>query len=204
MEDNDIMTGKVSSEMYPVSELRTIFGPRVRSTGFFGKSPNIIVSFKLFTNLVAKFNVSSSYRDIIGKAIERISFNTVDGMHTLSEVNYIFADSRNRWVAVLKDGHDTFILYPKGNAVIAKDSPKSFIVSTSEMKKYYWSHVSEYPYLNEFAEIIDSKIENRAMLTNDISQVVKRCESNEWVKVNILNCLKDLMRLVTNSYFIIT
>lgn len=198
------MMEKVSSDMYPVSELHSIFRRRVISTGFFNTSPNIIVSFKLFTNIVTTFDVSTSYSEIIKKAIESISFNTVDGIHRLSEVDYMFVDNNNHCVAVLKDGQDFLMLYPESNTVIVKGSPRDFTLSTAQMKGYYWDHISAFPYLDKMAELIDSRIEKRAMLTNDVRKVAGYCISNPWIKNNILNCLNDLKHLVNNSYLLIT
>lgn len=199
------MISKISSDMYPVSELRKIFVHRIRTTGFFNTDPDIIVSFKLFTNIVAKLSskASSQYGEIIETALSSISFNTIESLHRLSEVNYMFNDESNRCVVVLNNGKDLLLLKNDRDARPIVKSPKDFTISTILMKRYYLEHISDYWYLNKLTEIVDSKIDKRSQLTNDMSRISNIISDNEWVKDNIMNCLEDLKKLVSNSAFVI-
>lgn len=201
------MTSKVSSEMFPLSELRKMYVQRIRSTAFMDSDSNIIISFKLFSNIVPSFPAASElYGDIIEKALESLSFQTVDGMHQLHEVDYVFLDEKEHCVAVLKNGQDMFMLSPKSSdkpIILTVKSPEDLTVTTYFMKRYYQVHQSEFPYLNEFARIIDSKISRRDQLTKGIKDTAEFCISNKWMKDNILNCIYELHKLVENSSFVL-
>lgn len=196
------MLSKIASDQYPVSELRNVFSHRIRTTGFQGSNPNVIVKFSLFSNIVAHFDsASESYSEVIDKALETISFFTNEGLHHLYEVDYIFTDENNQWVAVLKNGKDFLILNSSGEPIIAE--MEELILSTSKLKGYYISHCEAFPYLNKMGEIIDSLLDNRSQLSGAVRKIADRCINNDWIRENILECLDELKALVSESSFLL-
>lgn len=199
------MISKVSSDMFPISELRKEFVARIRSTGFFNTNPNVIISFKLFSNIVPKLNkkVSLFYGEIIERALSSISFNTIDGTHRLSEVDYMFVDDYKRCVAVLNNGKDLLLLTSDKDACPIVKYPENFTISTTIMKRHYIENIQDFPYLCQMTKIIDSKVNKRAQLITNIPNISQILASDVWINNNIMNCLAELKNLVTKSSFVI-
>lgn len=199
------MTKKVSEDMYPLNELRKKFGHRIRTTAFSNKKDNILVSFKLFSNIVASLKVSEDYAEVIEKALSNVAFYTEGGYHKLNEVDYMFIDDNNLNVAVLKNGKDYTLLCPpeKGETTPLKaKSPLFCRVSTLQLKEYYSKHISQFPYLNLMAKEID-KFNIHGSISSNIPHVAQRCLQNEWIRLNISECINELSKLLDNASFVL-
>lgn len=196
------MLSKVSSEMMPASELRSVFSQRIRTTGFQHSNPNAIVKFSLFSNIVAHFDCASeAYSEVIAKALDSVSFFTNEGLHRFYEVDYIFADEDDRCVAVLKDGRDFLILHSaSGKPLKGLEGLK---VSTSMLKDYYLANQESFPYLNKMGDLLASMVENRSQLSNAMTKLANRCINNKWIEDNIFECIGELKALVTKSSFVL-
>ena len=199
---------KVHSEMFTLSELRKKFGQRIRTTAFMNSNPSFIVSFKVFSNIVAAFPVMSDvYSNIIEKAIDGIAFYTLEGWHRLNEVDYMFYDENSKsCVAVLQNGKDLCVCMPSEarETSIIDTLPDKLIVSTTKLKGAYKKAYDEFRYLSELTRVIDSKISSRAELTKNVPGLANALRNDEWVKDNITYCLGELNRLVDESAFILT
>ena len=182
-----------------------MFYKRVRSTAFSSTNPDVTVRFNLFSNIVSRSGIagaSPKYSEIVDKALDTISFNTVEGKHKLAEVDYMFIDDDNRCIAVLRNGTDMFVLDPETDEPLVIDTIEDLTVSTSLMKKYCLAHIADFPYLNRWTGIIDFRF-TRSQVSKDVSGVADFCVKNDWILENLMNCLEDLKRLVDNSSFII-
>ena len=198
------MISKVSADMYPVNELRKAYEHRIRTTGFFNTDPSIIVSFKLFSNVVAYFDGASDiYSDIIENATNNLSFFTEAGWFTLQEVEYMFIDKDDYCVAVLKNGNDLIMRTPpKDNESnpIKIDSPLKLTVSTEDLKNYYLSHFNDFRFLNRFSKELDSHLESRSQFTKNFKSIAELIRTGEiffpWQHV-----MHDLKKLFAKSSF---
>lgn len=199
---------KVHSEMVTLSELRKKFGQRIRTTAFMSSNPSFIVSFKVFSNIVAEFPVMSNlYSKIIEKAIDGIAFYTLEGWHRLSELDYMFYDEESKsCVAVLQDGKDLCVCMPPevGETSVIDSMPDKLIVSTSRLKRAFQASKNEFPFLLDLTRVIDSKVSSRADLTKNVPELANALRNDEWVNDNIAYCLGELDRLVDKSAFVLT
>lgn len=197
---------KTSKEMFLHQELKTIFGHRVRSKDFRDNYPvPFIVSFHVLSNIVGENPLASRfYSFIINKAIEGIRFYCNGEEHSFSSVNYMFIDSNSICVAVTNDGTDLSLCnrpdkrgYMK---IITKKLVTDLKVSAEEMKAFFMEHYKEFPYLITFSKIIDRYF-TRSEINSNISLLASCLKVNEWVKVNLIDVLRDLNNLVSRSHF---
>ena len=200
------MVSKISSDMYPLSELRKEYTYRIRTTAF-SKHPEIFVSFKLLSNLVPAFpEASELYAEVIEKALSGVTFQSSSGVHTLSQVEYMFVDDEGFNVAVLVDGCVTDILCPGDSSDpehIQASCPLKFRVSTKQLKKYYVTHREKYPHLNYLTSILNSIGVGNYTSYSTINSLVSKLRSLNWVQHNIINCLRDLSNLLDNASFVL-
>lgn len=198
------MITKVSSEMYPVKELRKEYMHRIRTTGFFNTDPAIIVSFKLLSNVVANFDgASDMYSDIIETATNNLSFFTEAGWFTLQEVEYMFIDKDDYCVAVLKNGNDLMMRTPpKDNESypIKIDSPLKLIVSTEALKNYYLSHFHDFRFLNRFSKELDSHLESRSQFIRNFKTISELIRNGD-VFFQCQHVMHDLKKLFEKASF---
>lgn len=198
---------KISADLYPLNELREKFSHRIRTTGFTKSRPSIVVSFKLFSNIVGAIgNASEHYADVIENALSGLSFLTQEGEHHLSEVDYMFVDDKNQCVAVLINGSAlTLLKNSKGDVMtpIIGDPLENLIVSTKELKEYFMEHREDFPYLNSMAEEIDSMRIDHASITKETTLVARMCKENDWIRCNIDYCIDELNNLLGHASFIL-
>lgn len=198
---------KVSNEMYPLNELREEFAHRIRTTGFTKSRPNVLVSFKLFSNIVRSIgNASEHYAIVIEKALSGLSFLTQDGVHHLNEVNYMFIDDKKRCTAVLNDGTVLTLMMPGQGVIltpITGDPVDNLIVSTYKLKAFYLKHREDFPYLNSLAEEINSMGIKHSMVSQNTSVVAQMCKNNEWIRCNIDYCIDELSNLLSQASFVL-
>lgn len=198
---------KVASEMFTLSELKKEFGHRIRATAFMNSNPSFIVSFKIFSNIVAEFPVISDvYSTIIEKAINGITFYTLEGWHQLREVDYMFYDEESKTcVVVLRNGKDLCVCMPPeaGETSVIDTMPYKLIVSTKKLKRYYKENYNEFRYLSELTQVIDSKISSRNEVIKNVPALANILRNDEWVNNNITYCLGELNRILDESSFIL-
>lgn len=198
---------KISSEMYPLNELRNKYSHRIRTTGFTKSRPSIVVSFKLFSNIVNSLeNASEHYAEVVEKALSGLSFLTLDGMHRIEEVDYMFVDDEGQCVAVLSNGDDLIVMnHSKNNVLIpfTGDPLDNAIVSTKELKEYFIEHREDFPYLNSLAEEIDSMKIDHVSISNNTPFAARMCLQNEWIRRNIDYCINELDNLLDHASFVL-
>lgn len=202
------MTIKVSSEMFPLNQLRDEYRPRIGSTAFFNRKPFPFISFKLFTHLVPKLpqTISTEYSKVKEKALQRLSFYTTGGRFMLRDIDYTFIDQENRLVAVLQSGEDYIMLTPPIDVTqteILNISPLKLIVSTYEIKKYFNENIGKYPFLKEFANLCDKTIPKRAIFSKKTEEAVSYIVNLSWIRENIGSCIKELDDILNNASFIL-
>ena len=202
------MITKISTEMFPLSELREKYRSRIGTTAFFNRRPSPFVSFKIFTNLVPQMpkNISAEYYKVKEKALQRLSFYTTGGRYELKDVDYIFMDQENRLVVVFQSGEDYIMLNSPiegAQTQILDISPLQLTVSTYEIKKYFTENIVKYPFLKEFANLCDTTIPKRTMLSKKTGEAVNYIAHLPWVVKNISSCIKELDDLLDNASFIL-
>lgn len=203
------MTTKVSSEMFPLNELRRKYMNRVRSTSFTSDTkPSVIVNFHLFNLLIEKLSgtISKEFLKVLEKALQNLSFYTTGGRFILKDVDYIFQDQENRLIVVLLSGEDFIMLTPPIDVIqtqILNVSPLSLIVSTYALKEYFTENIEKYPYLKNFSNLCDKILPQRSMITLKTSECVGYLINSPWVKENITSCIKELDDLFDKASFVL-
>lgn len=193
---------KIAADMYPLNELREEFSRRIRATGFTDSHPNIVVSFKLFSNIVPSIdNASQPFSEVIEKALSELSIYCTDGKHQLQEVDYMFFDDNGQCVIVLNNGNALTVL--NADIPMEAESLDDIIVSTSALKDYYLNNQKDFPFLSAMA----SEIDNMGITHSEISQhtttAAQKCITNDWIKDNIDHCIDELQQLLCHASFIL-
>lgn len=200
------MITKISGELYPYSELKKTFLRRINTTAFMNQSCNpYFVSFKLFSNIVGNHPIASAFFSTIrDKAVNGITFYTLAGRRKLVDVDYLFNDYQGISVMVDKAGKE-FLLSSVPNEKNVSNllygiSPIEMELTTKNLKNYFENHFNEFPYLIHLSKIIDREF-SRECLTKHMVVVAKFCKNHEWVNQNLIDLLKEVNKLLDNSYF---
>lgn len=207
--NNKTMTTKVSSEMFPLNELREKFRKKIRSTGFTsGTKPTTIVNFHLLNLLSNRLSdsLSKNFSKVVEKALQNLSFYTIRGRFTLNDVDYIFIDEENRLVVVLQSGEDYVMLTPPKGVIqtqIMDVSPLQLIVSTYALKEYFTENIDKYSSLKTFSNLCDKNIPLRSMITSEPRKSVDYMVNLPSITEIVDSCIKELDDLLDKASFIL-